>query len=162
MSKSSTAWVPWRFVFEITKSGGEVNWLIDGLCGEHCQSSNVDLWPSRHLRMKALWRVPMSLGVVARSCRYNRRSPPRAGARARAPAGSRTSLHRSPSQTASIAFSNPAAPSTMRNCGRCGPRLIRSSRTVRQDSTLSSSNQSSERYTAVSATGCEESDESDS
>jgi hypothetical protein len=27
---------------------------------------------------------PMSLGVVARSCRYNRRSPPRAGARARA------------------------------------------------------------------------------
>ena len=29
------------------------------------------------------------------------------------------SLHRSPSQTASIAFSSPAAPSTMRNYGRC-------------------------------------------
>ena len=44
MSESSTTWVPWRFVFEITKSGGEVNWLIDGLCGKGYQpSTHVDL-----------------------------------------------------------------------------------------------------------------------
>ena len=37
-----------------------------------------------------------------------------------------------PSQTAAIALSSPDAPSTMRNSGRCRPRRMRSSRTVRQ------------------------------
>src|ERR1035437_9091889 len=42
-----------------------------------------------------------------------------------------------PSQTAAMALSSPAAPSTMRNSGRRSPRLMRSSRTVRQASALS-------------------------
>jgi CheY-like chemotaxis protein len=37
-----------------------------------------------------------------------------------------------PSQTAAITLSSPDVPSTMRNSGRCSPRRMRSSRTVRQ------------------------------
>ena len=42
-----------------------------------------------------------------------------------------------PSQTAAIALSSPAAPSTMRNSGRLSPRRTRSSSTLRQASALS-------------------------
>src|SRR6202040_152473 len=42
-----------------------------------------------------------------------------------------------PSQTTAMALSSPGAPSTMRNSGRRKPRLMRSSRTMRQASVLS-------------------------